>query len=118
MITPRPYQREALEALDDYLRTESGHPCVVIPTGGGKSILMAWSIERWKAGYAALRVCILAHRKELVAQNSNELLDLNPWQDVGVYAAGLGRKEMDNSIVYASIDSIFRRWGSSRLLMC
>lgn len=99
-------------ALDEFLRNEEGNPCVVIPTGGGKSIIMAWAIENWKRKYPPLRVCILAHRKELVAQNSAELLRLNKFHDVGIYAAGLKRKDMDNSIIYASIDSIFRKWGS------
>jgi len=112
MIIPRPYQSEALASLDDHIRTKETHPCVVIPTGGGKSILIAWAIQSWKQEYPALRVCILAHRKELVAQNSQELIDLDPDYDVGVYSAGLNRKDMDNSITYASIDSIFKKWGS------
>ena len=111
MIIPRPYQEDALEATDNFLMHEKGNPCVVIPTGGGKSILMAWFIEKWKANYTPLRVCILAHRKELVAQNSSELLGINQFQDVGIYAAGLKRKDTEQSIVFASIDSIFRKWG-------
>jgi len=111
VIVPRPYQEEALEALDNYMMHEEGNPCVVLPTGSGKSVLMAWAIQRWKAGYPPLRVCILAHRKELVQQNSDELIGLWPTGDIGVYAAGLKRRDMDNSILYASIDSIFKKAG-------
>ena len=111
VIVPRPYQEEALEALDNHLMHEKGNPCVVIPTGGGKSVLMAWAIQNWKAKYPPLRVIILAHRKELVQQNAEELAGLWPTGDIGVYAAGLGRRDMEHSILYASIDSVHNKWG-------
>ncbi len=110
-IQPRPYQAEALEELDGHLRTKETNPCVVIPTGGGKSIIIAWAIQKWKAAYPPLRVCILAHRKELVKQNAEELAGLWPGGDIGIYAAGLRRRDMDNSVIYASIDSIYKKWG-------
>jgi len=111
IIVPRPYQEEALEALDHHVMHSDTNPCVVIPTGGGKSVLMAWSIQQWKAAYPPFRVCILAHRKELVKQNAEELATLWPTGDIGIYSAGLRRRDIDNSILYASIDSIYKRWG-------
>jgi DNA repair protein RadD len=110
-MQPRPYQSEAIEALDDHMRRKSTNPCVVVPTGGGKSILMAWAIQKWKAEYPPFRCCVLAHRKELVQQNADELRDLWPAGDIGVYAAGLSRKDTDHAVIFASIDSIFRKWG-------
>ena len=112
MITPRPYQVEALSALDLHMRTKETHPCVVIPTGGGKSILMAWSIQEWKQGYPPFRAIILAHRKELVEQNSAELAGIWPDGDIGVYSAALRRRDQENAIIYASIDSVYNKWGS------
>ncbi len=106
---PRPYQQEALDALDEHLRTKENNPCVVIPTGGGKSAIIAWAIERWKLKYPPLRVCILAHRKELVGQNSEELLGMMPFASCGIFAAGLKQKDMNCDITFASIDSIFRK---------
>ncbi len=110
-ITPRPYQVEALEALDAHMRAKESNPCVVIPTGGGKSLLIAWAIQQWKHAYPPFRTMILAHRKELVQQNSAELLGLWPGGDIGVYSAGLRRRDLDNSVTYASIDSVHKRWG-------
>ena len=43
-IPPRPYQLEALAALDEHLRTKDTNPCVVLPTGAGKSLVIAWAI--------------------------------------------------------------------------
>ena len=110
-ITPRPYQIEALEALDGHMRTKEGNPCVVIPTGGGKSILMAWAIQSWKRDYPPFRAVILAHRKELVEQNAGELAALWPGGDIGIYSAALKRRDLDCSITFASIDSVYNRWG-------
>ncbi len=111
VITPRPYQQEALDALDAHMQTKETNPCVVIPTGGGKSLMIAWAIQRWKRDYPPFRCAILAHRKELVQQNAEELQGIWPRGDIGVYAAGLRRRDLDNSVIYASIDSVYSRWG-------
>lgn len=111
---PRPYQAAALEALHAHLAGNDTAPCVVLPTGAGKSLVMAWAIQYWKGRYPPFRACVLAHRKELVAQNSAELAGLCPMIDMGVYSAGLGRKDEDASILFAGIDTIFKRWGDLR----
>ena len=113
-IEPYPYQHEALEALDIHIQTRKDNPCVVIPTGGGKSLLMAWAIQNWKRDYPPFRVCVLAHRKELVRQNYEELVGLWPGGDIGIYAAGLGRKDEEHSVIFAGVDSIFKHWGDFR----
>jgi DNA repair protein RadD len=112
LITPRPYQEEAFEALDLHISTKDSNPCVVLPTGSGKSYVIAMTIQRWKAAFQPLRVCILAHRKELVSQNHAELVEIWPEGDIGIYAAGLGRKDEEHSVIYASIDSIYNKWGN------
>ena len=111
-MTPRPYQQEALDALDAHLRDHKDiSPCVTIPTGGGKSYLIALAITRWQAKHPGLRVCILQHRKELVRQNSDELISIAPDCDIGIYAAGLDRRDTEHAILYASIDSIYNKSG-------
>ncbi len=118
MLKPRPYQTEALRSLDAYLRTKPGNPCVVIPTGGGKSLLIGWSIQQWRASYPQFRCIVLAHRKELVIQNHDEYLEFCQDQggyglcnDVGVFCAALNKRDYDAQILFASIDSVYRRAG-------
>ena len=41
MLTLRPYQEEAVASVYEHLRTRDDNPCVVIPTGGGKTPVMA-----------------------------------------------------------------------------
>lgn len=110
-MIPRPYQIEALEALHSHLCEKETNPCVVIPTGGGKSALIAWAIQEWKKSAPWFRCVILAHRKELIEQNAAELQVLYPEGDVGIFSAALGQRDYDASILYASIDSVFRRAG-------
>jgi len=61
----RPYQEEAVAAVYRHLRERDDHPCVVIPTAGGKTPVMAAicrdAVSRWGG-----RVLILAHVKELL----------------------------------------------------
>ena len=37
----RPYQSAAIQGIYNYFQDESGNPLVVIPTAGGKSLVMA-----------------------------------------------------------------------------
>ena len=54
-VTPRPYQLEALAALDAHVSTKTTNPCVTLPTGAGKSLVIAWAIQRWKSDYPPFR---------------------------------------------------------------
>ena len=108
MVELRDYQSDAKAALYDYLRKKDGNPCVVIPTAGGKSICIASvaadAVNLWHG-----RVLILAHVKELVDQNSKELKGLCPDLPVGVYSAGLDRRDTKEPVVVAGIQSIYNK---------
>ena len=77
MIQLRNYQQEAVAAVYEHLRTRDDNPCVVIPTGGGKTPVMAQvckdAIGRWDG-----RVLVLAHVKELLEQTAGTLSDMAP----------------------------------------
>jgi len=111
MLVPRPYQIAALKALRLHICQKDSNPCVVIPTGGGKSALIAWAIQGWKKEAPKFRCIILAHRKELIEQNAAELRTLYPEGDIGIYSAALKQRDYDSSILYASIDSVYKRAG-------
>lgn len=109
----RPYQTEALEAVHNFICTRDDNPCVVLPTGSGKSVVMAATIRYWQESTPGVRGCVLAHRRELVEQNAGKLqAALGAGEKLGIFCAGLGRKDYDASITFASIDSIFRHSGS------
>lgn len=71
MITLRPYQKAAQEAILNTWNTGIGKTLLVLPTGTGKTIVFANVIsERVKRGD---RVLILAHREELLNQAADKL---------------------------------------------
>jgi len=111
IFQPRQYQQGAADALNSHLRDKETNPCVVIPTGGGKSVIMANVMSGWKSLAPHVRGCVLAHRKELVEQNFEKMRVTYPEGDLGMFSAGLGRRDFDASILFASIDSVFRKSG-------
>lgn len=110
MLELRPYQQEAVAAVNAHLMTKDTAPCIVLPTGAGKSLVMAWMLMEWKRDYPPFRACVLAHRKELVQQNSAELAGIMPMGDIGVFSAALGRRDYDAGILFASIDSVYNKF--------
>jgi DNA repair protein RadD len=108
-MQPRPYQIEAIKALHTHICTKETNPCIVLPTGSGKSVTMAAVIDEWRKESPNVRGCILAHRKELVEQNAKQLRNLGT--NIGIFSAGLCRKDWESNILFASIDSIYRKSG-------
>jgi DNA repair protein RadD len=109
MLTPRPYQAEAIDAVNAALRDRDDNPCIVLPTGAGKSLVMALLAHQWLDACPHFRVMVLAHRKELVEQNALELAGVDPTLSIGVFAASLRRRETRSSVTFASIDSVAKR---------
>ena len=106
-ISPRWYQTEAIEAVWDYVRGSDGNPCVELPTGAGKSIVIArlmLDTVAWNG-----RVVLLAHRKELLEQTAEKIRSLQPTIDVGVYSAGLKRRDTEHDVLVAGIQSVYNR---------
>ncbi|MBW2638250.1 MAG: DEAD/DEAH box helicase, partial [Deltaproteobacteria bacterium] len=117
MITLRPYQREAKRALAEHLGAMSTNPCIVLPTGSGKSLVIASCLSDWVSEYSKFRCIVLAHRRELVQQNYDESMsnvrgmrDI-PQCEVGVFCSALKRRDYDAQLTFASIDSVYRKAG-------
>jgi DNA repair protein RadD len=114
----RDYQYEAIEHTWRWLQRAKTAPVIVLPTGSGKSIVIAEMARR--VVELKRRVIVLAHRKELLEQNANELRTLVPGMDIGVYSAGLKQRDTDHAVVFAGIQSVVNRaseFGSRSLVM-
>ena len=109
MLTLRPYQQAAITAIYGYFQTHTGNPLVVIPTAGGKSLVMASFIEGVLKAWPDQRILIVTHVRELIAQNHAEMIGLWPEATAGIYSAGLGKREAQARILFAGIQSIHRR---------
>ncbi|MBL9030286.1 MAG: DEAD/DEAH box helicase family protein [Phycisphaerae bacterium] len=104
----RPYQREAVQAAYEHLRSRDDNPCIVIPTGGGKTPVIA-TICRDAVNFWNGRVVILAHVKELLEQAADKLRHIAPEVPLGVYSAGLKRKDLGYAVTVAGIQSIWKK---------
>ena len=104
----RLYQSDACQAAWEFLCERPGNPVICLPTGAGKSWVLAElcreAVERFRG-----RVLVLAHRKELLTQNAEKIRIVNPGLDVGLYSAGLDSRDTDHAVVVAGIQSVFRR---------
>ena len=104
----RPYQKEAVEAVYEHLRTKDTSPCVVLPTGTGKS----WVLAKIASDAATLwngRVLVLAHVKELLEQNADKVRRLCPELPLGIYSAGLNSRQTREPVIVAGIQSVYNK---------
>lgn len=100
-FTLRPYQREAVEATLNHFRRSDEPAVMVLPTGAGKSLVIAEL-----ARLARQRILVLAHVRELVAQNHAKYAALG--LEAGIFSAGLKRKESHHQVTFASVQSLAR----------
>ncbi|MBS1962043.1 MAG: DEAD/DEAH box helicase [Bdellovibrionales bacterium] len=101
MYQLRDYQREAVNRVVGYFRKRRDPILVVLPTGAGKSLVIA-ELARLAKG----RVLVLAHVKELVEQNHQKYTSYG--LEAGIYSAGLGKKEHGQKAIFGSVQSIAR----------
>src|SRR6516225_7041097 len=104
----RPYQVDALKALDDYWTAGGGHPLVAMATATGKSVLIAKLIADIAAHFPDLRALVLVHVRELLTQNLDHLLRVWPGVPYGINSAGLKQRDWQAPIVLANIQSVWR----------
>jgi len=109
MLLPRSYQIEAAQSVPNYFMTHSGNPVVAMPTGTGKSVVIAMLLQMVYHYWPGQRVMVLTHVKELIQQNYDKLMTLWPAAPAGVYSAGLNRKESNRKITFAGIGSVAKK---------
>jgi len=105
----RPYQQHTIDTLFAWLSANRGDPCVVIPTGGGKSIIIAHICKLALTNWPETRILMLTHVKELIEQNAEKMRAVWPGAPLGICSAGLGRKELAEPITFAGIQSVSKR---------
>lgn len=104
------YQLQAVASVWKHLREErDSNPCVVMPTGSGKSPTIAQiATDATRPGWDG-RVIILAHRKELLEQNAEKMRFFAPNLQYGIYSAGLKKRDKEHSVIFAGIQSVYQR---------
>jgi DNA repair protein RadD len=97
----RDYQQEAVSAVLKHFRKTNESAVIVLPTGSGKSLVIAEL-----ARLAKRKILVLTHVKELVEQNHQKYESYGV--TAGIYSAGLKLKETQHQITFASIQSAAR----------
>jgi superfamily II DNA or RNA helicase len=99
ILKPRPYQREALDAL-----TGKERELIVLPTGGGKTVVFAHLSAEFLAAHRDLRVIVVVHTDELVKQAYDKIRRVAPHLSIGILKGT--RREVTADVVVASVQTL------------
>ncbi len=105
---PRNYQIAAVQSIWDYFNGGGrGNPVIALPTGTGKSLIPAWFITEVLRMWPTQRFMILTHVKELIAQNAGKMIEVWPLAPMGIFSAGLKRKDTQYPITFGGVASVY-----------
>jgi DNA repair protein RadD len=110
-LIPRDYQEQSVDSLFTFFQTHpdsKDNPVVALPTGTGKSVVIARFLQRAFAMYARQKVLVATHVKELIEQNYEEFKGIWPTAPAGIYSAGLRQKDTHDAIIFCGIASIIK----------
>jgi DNA repair protein RadD len=105
----REYQDEVFEAVFDHLFNHEGNGVVAAPGGVGKSHIMNRIIKHLVTKWPGTRVLSLVHDAKVIQQNHGSMLKFWKTAPIGIYSAGLKRKDTLHPIIYAGIQSVAKR---------
>lgn len=106
LYIPRTYQTEAVNSVWTYFQQKRGNPIIAMPTGTGKSLVIAMFLESVFRAFPNQKILVLTHVKELIQQNFSKLMALWPGAPAGINSAGLGKRDFHDRIVFAGIASV------------
>ena len=110
MAMLRDYQQRAIDQLYAWFSAgNKGNPCLVLPTGSGKSHIVAALCKDAIQNWPETRILMLTHVRELIEQNAEKMRLHWRGAPMGIYSAGLGRKQLGEPITFAGIQSIRKR---------
>jgi DNA repair protein RadD len=104
-LIPYDYQRAAIDAI--YAAWTNGtadNPLVVVPTGGGKSLIIAQMIFEMLATYPNTRIANIIHSKRLVQQNAKQMQNIWPEAPISFYSGG--KKDRSGKVIFGTIQSM------------
>lgn len=101
MYELRDYQREAVDAAARFFSSGGKrNGLIVLPTGAGKSLVIANIALRLNAP-----VLIFQPSKEILEQNYDKLCSYGVLTDIGIFSASFNRKQV-SAITFATIGSV------------
>lgn len=105
----RDYQQRSIDMLYDWMANNKGHPCLVLPTGAGKSHIVAALCKDAVQNWPDTKVLMLTHVKELIEQNAEKMRQHWKNAPMGIYSSSLNKKQIGEAITFAGIQSIAKK---------
>lgn len=102
----RDYQQRAIDLLYAWMRYNAGNPCVVMPTGSGKSVVCAELCKDILTRWPQSRILVLSHVKELLQQDAEKIMLAWPEAPLGIYSAGMNSRDVGLPLTVAGIQSV------------
>lgn len=102
----RPYQVQAVEAVERAWSEGMLRPAVVLPTGTGKTVVFSHLITRFATTHPDSRIAVLVHRDELARQAVDKIRSVSPDLDVGIVKAE--QNQVDARVIVASVQTLAR----------
>lgn len=103
----RDYQQRAIDQLYDWFAAgNDGNPCMVLPTGSGKSHIVAALCKDALQNWPETRILMLTHVKELLEQNAEKMRQHWPNAPMGIYSVSVGKRQLGEPITFAGIQSV------------
>jgi superfamily II DNA or RNA helicase len=106
----RPYQRDALTAIEAAALRGIRRQVVSLPTGAGKTVIFAHLIVERQT-----RTLILVHRDELIHQTLDKLAMVSRGTDLDIGVVKAARDEHAGDVVVASVQTLQREARLQRL---
>ena len=103
----RQYQQRAIDDLYKWFSDgNKGNPCLVLPTGSGKSHIIAALCKDALQNWPETQVLMLTHVKELISQNAEKMREHWKGAPMGIYSSSLNKRQLGEPITFAGIQSI------------
>lgn len=109
-LQPRDYQDWATNSFYAFFEGgNDGNPVIAMPTGTGKSVVIALLCGTILTSWPGQRILMLAPSKELVEQNAEKILSIWPSAPLGVCSASLGRYDTAQPLIFGTIGTVINR---------
>lgn len=100
------YQIEAEDALMRDIDNYS--PVIAVPTGGGKTKIMASFIMKYLEKNPFHNVLVMANTEDILSQNHAAICNFFPGINIGLYSSGLKSRTIEK-ITVAGIQSVYKK---------
>ena len=112
--TPRPYQEEAIEAINSKIVYGQNRGLLLMATGLGKTRVAAGVIEQWINDHPKDEILVIAPSLELVPQLEAALWPYLPKQVVTHVLIGSEKPSFQSGVLVATVQSMLYRRGEDR----